>query len=95
VCGWLAPLMVNVSAMKNRFLIFVGGVVAVLAAVLAYLSVYFTASQPENYGASRYKVYAWACIILGLAGVLLCAWSLVRGTSQPGAHEDNIERNDR
>jgi hypothetical protein len=81
--------------MKNRFLIFVGGVVAMLTAVLAYLSVYFTASQPENYGAFRYKVFAWACIFLGLAGVLLCAWSVVRRTSQPRPHEDNSEIKDR
>ena len=80
--------------MKNRVLIFGGGVVVVLIAVLAYLSVYFTASQPENYGAFRYKVFAWACIILGLAGVLLCAWSVFRGTSQPRA-QDNSEIKDR
>jgi hypothetical protein len=81
--------------MKKSFLIFGGGVVAVLAAVLAYLSVYFTASQPENYGAFRYRVYAWTCIIFGLAGVLLCAWSLVRPKSEPRASDDNSESKDR
>jgi uncharacterized membrane protein len=81
--------------MKKNFLIFGSGAVAVLAAVLAYLSVYFTASQPENYGAFRYKFYAWACIIFGLAGVLVCAWSLVRAISGPQARDNSSESKER
>ena len=87
-------MMRNVSAMKDRLFPFLGGIVAVLAAVLGYLSVYFTASQPENYGAFRYKVYAWACIILGLAGVMLCAWAVVRDTAPSRAHDNKSEIKD-
>jgi hypothetical protein len=77
--------------MKKTLLILVVGILVVVVSILAYLSAYFTASQPENYGALRYKVYAWVCIISFLAGLLLCLWSLVRAISAPRPASDSGE----
>lgn len=81
--------------MKTNLVILCCGGLIVLASILAYLSVYFTASQPANYGAFRYKVCAWICIVLFFAGVLLCLFSLVRAALTPGARDKNDESHDK
>jgi hypothetical protein len=67
-----------------------GGLI-VLGSILAYLSVYFTASQPTNYGAFRYKVYAAICIASFFAGILLCFLPFVREASSPSARAKGDE----
>ena len=80
--------------MKNPLVILLCGGLIVLTSILAYLSVYFTASQPENYGAVRYKIYAWVCIVLFFAGILLCLLSLVRAASAPTTRDKIDESKD-
>ena len=59
-------------------LILLGGVVALVATTVAYLSVYFTASQPENYGEFRFKVQAWICIAAIISELFFTIWLLIR-----------------
>jgi len=49
-----------------------------IATLVVYLSIYFSASQPDNYGAIRFKVYAWLCIIAAPVEIIGFFWTVSR-----------------
>jgi hypothetical protein len=52
--------------------------VVFLATITAYLSIYFTASQPANHGLFKYKVYASMVIALLILEIILFVYWLLK-----------------
>ena len=46
------------------------------------MSIYFSASQPDNYGATRFKVYAWLCILAIPVEIIGFVWTVSRINSR-------------
>ena len=68
----------KMSVTMRTILVLIGGLLLMAITVLAYLSVYFTASQPDNYGHLRFKGLAWGCIIAFLAELAVTIWAMIR-----------------
>ena len=57
----------------------------VVITVVAYWSLYFTASQPENHGVLKYKVFAY--IIMALLGVEVAGYFWWRNKMNPSRED--------
>lgn len=62
-----------------KFWIAVAGFLGLgLATLYALALVFFCASEPTNYGAMRFKVYAWLCVIALPVELIGFFWTVSR-----------------
>ncbi len=54
------------------------GILLVTAIAYGYSVIYFYASQPENYGHIRFKIFAFICVAFLFLVIGLTLWQLIK-----------------